>query len=291
LTDRVRGPQSNSDGQHAAAGATIAVSDTTKNQGGGAAASSTTRYFLSSNTALDAPDVLLGGRAVPALAAGSTDSGGASLMLPSGTATGIYYVIAQADGAAVVPETVETNNTRVSGALRIGPDLIVGSLSGSPTGAAGSPITMNDNTKNQGSGTAAASSTGFYLSSDASIGSTDALLGSRSVGELAPGATSSGSVSLVIPANIAPGTYYVLSRADWNSAVPETSETNNDRAFIVRIGGDLVVSALSVPATAAANGLITVTDTTRNQGLAPVPGSETGFYTTTNQEETRQRRR
>ena len=42
--------------------------------------------------------------AVPALAAGSISSGATSLMLPSNTATGIYYVIAQADGAAAVPE-------------------------------------------------------------------------------------------------------------------------------------------------------------------------------------------
>jgi subtilisin family serine protease/subtilase family serine protease len=266
----------------AAAGTAISASDTTKNQGGGGAESSTTRFYLSSNTALDASDVMLGTRLVPALAAGSTNSGGVSLMLPSSTATGIYYVIAQADGAAAVPETTETNNIRVSGALRIGPDLIVGSLSGTSTAAAGSSITMNDMTKNQGAGGAPASSTGFYLSINSSIDATDTFLGSRSVGELAPGAASSGSVSLVIPGNTGPGTYYVLGRADWNSAVPETSETNNDRAFIVRIGGDLAVSALSVPVTAAANGLIMVNDTTKNQGLAPVAASETGFYLSLN---------
>lgn len=266
----------------AAPGTAISVSDTTKNQGAGGAASSTTKFHLSANTALDASDVLLGTRAVPALAAGSLSGGATSLMLPSNTATGIYYVIAQADGAAAVPETSETNNTRVSGALRIGPDLIVGSLSGTSTAAAGALITMNDTTKNQGAGTAPASSTGFYLSVNSSIDATDAFLGSRPVGELAPGAASSGSVSLMIPGGTATGTYYVLSRADWNSAVPETSETNNDRAFIVRIGGDLVVTALSVPVTGAANGLITVTDTTKNQGLAAVPASQTGFYLSLN---------
>ena len=113
-----------------------------------------------------------------------------------------------------MPETTETNNTRVSGALRIGPDLIVGSLSGTSAAAAGASITMNDTTKNQGAGGAPASSTGFYLSINSSIDATDAFLGSRSVGELAPGATSAGSVSLVIPGNTGPGTYYVLSRAD-----------------------------------------------------------------------------
>src|SRR5204862_6474348 len=47
----------------AAAGSTITVSDTTKNQGGGAAGSSVTYFYLSANVLLDAPDVFIGNRA------------------------------------------------------------------------------------------------------------------------------------------------------------------------------------------------------------------------------------
>ena len=46
----------------------------------------------------------------------------------------------------------------------------------------------------------------------------------------------------------------------------------------IRIGGDLVVPTLSVPSTATVNGPITVTDSTRNQGLRAVPESRTAFY-------------
>ena len=267
----------------AAAGTAINVSDTTKNQGGGAAGPTTTRYYLSSNTALDASDVALGGRALPGLAPGVVDTGHTSLTLPPTTGAGVYYVIAQADGAAAMAETSETNNIRASSALRIGPDLIVSAMSGSSSAAAGASITMNDTTKNQGSGAAPASSTGFYLSVNSSIGATDVFLGSRSVGELAAGAVSSGPVSLMIPPDTAPGSYYIVGRADWNAVVAETSNTNNDRAYgYLRVGGDLVVSTLSVPVTARANGPLTVTDTTKNQGLAPVQGSETGFYLSLN---------
>ena len=38
---------------------------------------------------------------------------------------GTYYVIAQADGASEVPETTETNNTKFSAAIKVGPDLVV----------------------------------------------------------------------------------------------------------------------------------------------------------------------
>ena len=58
---------------------------------------------------------------------------------------------------------------------------------------------------------------------------------------------------LQIPADTAPGSYYVIAMADWNSGVAETAETNNDRASgPIRIGGDLVVASLSAPATATA---------------------------------------
>ncbi|HUE89433.1 MAG TPA: CARDB domain-containing protein [Vicinamibacterales bacterium] len=267
----------------AAAGSTISVSNTAKNQGGGSADASTTRFYLSVNLALDSLDVGLGNRPVPPLAAGASDTASTSLVIPAGTPTGTYYVVAQADMGNAVPETMETNNTRASWAVRIGPDLIVTAISGPSTAAAGATITVSDTTKNQGAGTAAASATGFYLSTNWTIDSTDVFLGSRPVGELAFGATATGSALLQIPADTLPGSYYVIARADWNNAVPETFETNNDRASgTLKIGGDLVVSALSAPTTAKADGLITLSDTTKNQGTEAVPASSTGFYLSSN---------
>ncbi len=49
-------------------GSTITVTDTTRNVGGGLADASTTSFYLSTNPTLDAADLWLGGRAVPALA-------------------------------------------------------------------------------------------------------------------------------------------------------------------------------------------------------------------------------
>jgi subtilase family serine protease len=267
----------------AAAGSTITVSDTTKNQGGGSADASTTRFYLSANTLLDSSDVVLGSRSVPLLTAGASDASSTSLTLPATTATGTYYVIAQSDTANAVVETSETNNHRVSSALKVGPDLIVTAVSAPSTAAAGATMTVSDTTKNQGAGTASASSTGFYLSANTILDATDAFLGSRAVGELASGAAASASTALQVPAETAPGSYYVIAKADWNSLLPETTETNNHRVSgAVKIGGDLVVSALSASATAKADGPITVSDTTKNQGTETVPASATGFYLSSN---------
>jgi thermitase len=267
----------------AVAGGTIDVSDTTKNQGGGGSATSTTRFYLSTNGALDGSDQLIGSRSVRLLAPGASASFTTTLTVPATAAGGTYYVIAQADGASEVPETTETNNTKFSAAIKVGPDLIVSAMPAPATAGAGGTISVTDTTKNQGAGTAGASSTGFYLSANTSVGPGAKFIGSRSLGELASNGTSTVSTPLQIPADTLPGSYYVVGRADWNGYVAETSDTNNDRSSgVIRIGGDLVMSAVSVSAAGMAGGPITLTDTTKNQGAAPVTETVTGFYLSSN---------
>ena len=65
-------------------GGTIVVSDTTTNLGAAAVAESATRFYLSTDTILNAADMLLSGaRAVPALAAGAGSTGSTTLSLPT----------------------------------------------------------------------------------------------------------------------------------------------------------------------------------------------------------------
>jgi subtilisin family serine protease/subtilase family serine protease len=262
-----------------AAGATFTVSETTKNQASGSAAGSTTRFFLSANASLDAADVILGSRVVAALAPGASETAITSLSVPAAVSAGTYYVLAQADAASVVPETSESNNVNESSSIKIGPDLILTTVSAPASAVAGGTITVTGITKNQGAGAAAASATGFYLSDNAGFDATDVFLGAGGVSDLAAGGVATASTSVQIPASVAPGSYYIVGRADWNSVVQETSESNNHKpSAAIKIGGDLVLTAVAAPATARATGAITVTDTTKNQGVAPVPQSATGFY-------------
>src|SRR5262249_27847464 len=108
---------------YAAAGGTISITDTTANLAASSpAAPSTTRFFLSTNTTLDAADIAIGSRAVPALASGASSAGATPVTIPAGTATGRYYILAKADGANVVAEKNEANNVSAR-SLRVGPDL------------------------------------------------------------------------------------------------------------------------------------------------------------------------
>jgi subtilisin family serine protease/subtilase family serine protease len=95
----------------AVAGQTISVGDTTKNKGAQAASPTTTDFYLSTNSSLDASDVRIGSRSVPALAGGTSSAGTAAVTIPSGTTAGTWYIIAKADAAGAVAETWETNNT------------------------------------------------------------------------------------------------------------------------------------------------------------------------------------
>jgi subtilisin family serine protease len=266
-----------------AAGGTISAVDTVKNQGGGDAASSRTLFYLSANSTLGAGDLQLAeSRAVPAIAAGASSVGTTVLTIPPATEVGSYYIVAKADGDDVVGETSETNNT-MARTILIGGDLTVSALTVPGNGAADSTIVVTDTTKNQGGAAAAVSVTRFYLSVNPTLDSGDTLLaGGRDVSPLASGTSSSGSTTVVIPAAVAPGAYYIVAKADADGAVPETSETNNTYSRAIQIGSDLVVTAFTVPAKAGAGTPFTVSCTIANQGGGPAAASITRFYLSAN---------
>ena len=265
-----------------APGGTISVSDTTRNQGTGAAgAASQTSYFLSRDVFLDGADTPLGGRPVEALAIGAASTATVSLTLPDSVATGTYFIFAKADGVGELVEVNETNNHKAA-AISIGADLLVTSFTAPAAAAAGATFTVSDTTANQGSAPVPASRTSFYLSTNVAFDNADTLLQSRSVGPLAAGASSTGNATLTLPATLATGTYYLIAQADGDSAIAELNEINNGRASAIRVGPDLVVSALSAPLRAAGGGTIAVTDTTANSGSGPAAASATAFYLSSN---------
>jgi subtilase family serine protease len=264
------------------AGSTIVVTDTTTNQGGGTVAASVTRFYLSRTAVLDASATLLaGGRAVADLAAGTGSTGSTTLVIPSSVVTGSYYFIAKADADGANVEALEGNNTAAR-SITVGGDLIVSALTVPSKATADSTILVNDTTTNQRAGTVAASITRFYLSANAVLDASDILLaGSRTVPELAASVTSTGSTSVTLPSTVAAGAYYIIAKADADNTAVETDDANNTIARTIQIGGDLVVSSLTVPAKGGVGGTIVVSDTTTNLGAAAVAESATRFYLST----------
>jgi subtilase family serine protease len=220
---------------YAAAGGTISISDTTANLSASSpAGASTTRFFLSTNTTLDAADIVIGSRAVPALASGTSSAGATPVTIPATTATGTYFILAKADGANVLAETNEANNVSAR-ILRVGPDLVaaVRSIAGTPT--AGATISVQDLTSDPSAVATPQSTTGYYLSKDNHLDAGDILIGRRTVPALAAGGSSLASAPAVIPAGTVPGAYFILAVADYQKVIVESNESNNANAFPITV--------------------------------------------------------
>lgn len=256
-------------------GASIKISDITKNLGS-AAPSTITRYYLSSDALVDGSDLVLGARPIPALASGAQSSGSVSVVIPLATASATYFVIARADADGIVAEANEGNNI-LTHVIEIGLDLTISSLSAPAWIGAGTTISVSDTTKNRGTGAAPASTTAFYLSPTSALAADAVMMGSRVVPPLAPGASDSGSASVSVPAGLA-GDFYVIAVANAGVGVEGSEGANNTKSKAVRVGPDLYVTSLNGPASAQAGTAISVTDVTRNGASINAPASTTRYY-------------
>ena len=144
-------------------------------------------------------------------------------------------------------------------------------------------MALTETTRNQGTGSASASATRYFLSSNSLLDASDtALTPDHVVPQLDAGLTHSASLTITIPANTPAGSYFLIAKADAAGVVTETNENNNTLAKSIQIGGDLAVSTFTVPAKAGAGASISVSDTTINQGAGPVASSATRFYLSAN---------
>jgi len=267
-------------------GTSFLISDTVKNLSPVAAGSSRTQFYLSSDAVRNAGDKLLGGHVVPALVGNQTSTATISLLIPSSTALGAYFLLACADDTGLVDETNETDNCLASTAmLQIGrPDLVVTALTGVPSAAIpGSFFPLTDTVKNQSAFPAGVSRTQFFLSADGAKDSGDRVMsGARVVPALESGLSSTGTVTVTVPSNTPLGAYYVLACADGIGAVPETDESNNclRSTAPIQVGRpDLAVTALGEPpATAVRGSSLKVSDTVTNQSPFQAGTSRVQYY-------------
>jgi Ca2+-binding RTX toxin-like protein len=108
--------------------------------------------------------------------------------------------------------------------------------------------TLSFHINNTGSGTAAASTAGIYLSTDSTITTADTRINTHSTPSLAAGATDVESVVLALPNNLTPGTYYIGVIADYSNVVTESSEADNVSTAVPIILGDLNANTLNATA-------------------------------------------
>jgi parallel beta-helix repeat protein len=270
----------------AAPGAAIQVADTVGNQSGFAAGTSRTQYYLSVDASKNAGDKLLGGRTVPALAPGGVSTGTVTLIIPTNTLLGSYFLLACADDTGFLLESNETDNCRASAtAVQVGrPDLVMTALGNPPAAVVpGGNFPVTDTVRNDSLYPAAASRVQYYLSLDTIKSTTDKLvIGARAVASLAAGAISPGGITVVVPTNTPAGTYFLIACADDARQVVEIDESNGCRASTgqVEVGRpDLVSTEVSEPPPTVVRGKsFSVSDTVRNQSAFNAGASRVQYY-------------
>ncbi len=223
----------------AGAGLAYAAKDTTRNNGEGDAPASQTWFYLSTNSVKDGSDVHLvpeAGRSVAPLAPAATSTGTTAVTIPSDTTAGKWFLLACADGPGAIAESNEGDNCRAK-TVYVGPDLKVSKLTAPASAIPGQTIAVTDTTQNAGGApTAVVTTTRLYLSANKKLDASDVPLGpGRSVAILAAGGKSADTTNVTIPAETAPGTYYILAKADDGGVQPESKETNNVKFALLTV--------------------------------------------------------
>ena len=121
------------------------------------------------------------------------------------------------------------------------------------TVSAGDSLTVDAYNMNLGNAVAASPTTaGIYISTDATITTSDTLLTTISTSPTLatvsqPGYYDHQTVTVTLPGNLAPGTYYIGGIADYNNQLAESNETNNTYNVV-----QITVAAASSPPAAQA---------------------------------------
>ena len=258
----------------AALNQTVPMSWTVTNQGTiKAPAVWSDRIYLSSDGQWDASDLLLG--TFRTTVAGTLDPAASVAMsqmiaIPLVAETGSRYLLFIADGTGDLGEADEANNLRSAPITITAPDLLVTQLTAPTAASWGQTIRVEWTVANQGQGTATVPWVdSVYFSKDDRFDAADVYLNQAYADANLPfaaNATYSFNREVVIP-NGATGLNYLLVVADASHSQPESNEANNVRASAIELSAaDLVVTAVTAPASVSLGQTINLTWTVLNQG-------------------------
>ena len=268
----------------ARAGDNVAYTITVHNSGPNDATGVQLTYTLASNLILvsatpSSGSCVLGAPIICDL--GNLASGGSITVTVVATTTAIGTVVSTASVLADQTEIAPGNNSDAEKTVVTLPNLLVPVLNAAAAVAPGADLVINDTTKNNGSVTAAPSTTKFYLSTDNKFDAGDVLLGSRAIAALATKQSSAGSTTVTIPPGTALGKYFLIAVADADNLVAETKDKNKKSRKLSVTRPDLTASRLNSPSSAAVGSSIVINETTSNKTAVSAGVSTTNFFLST----------
>ncbi|MBR0953406.1 M10 family metallopeptidase C-terminal domain-containing protein [Bradyrhizobium canariense] len=223
------------------AGGNLTVDAYNMNLGDDVAGPSTARIYLSTDATITTSDTLLATVSTSMTLAtvnqpGYYDHQTILVALPSNLAPGTYYIGGIADYNNQLGERDETNNTynvvQITVTAAGHPDLSEYVAVDKTTVAAGSGLTVDAYNMNLGNAVAGPTTAGIYISTDATITTSDTLLTTIATSSTLatvslPGYYDHQAVAVTLPGSLAPGTYYIGGLSDYNNLLSESNETNN----------------------------------------------------------------
>ena len=202
----------------------------------------------------------------------------------STTVDGVLYKFGaseQADGTWLIEVVGDGGTTPPPPAQK--PDLVVEQPTVSKsTLTPGENFTLSAAVKNQGAGSAAATTLRYYRSTDATISTSDTLVGTDNVSGLGASQSSTASISLTVPTSA--GTYYYGACVE---AVTDESSSDNNCSDAVSITvqhleSDLVVEQLTVSKrTLTPSENFTLSATVTNEGTGSAAATTLRYYRST----------
>jgi subtilase family serine protease len=240
-------------------------------------------------------DTILGGAGIDTVIYSGNKS---NYTISYNASTQIYTVVDKRTGSVDGTDTVSgvdyfqfSDVTVASSALIEPPNLSAQVFPSSSSAASGGTLSISAFVVNYGTGPAGASTTKIYLSTDSNITTSDIVLSTINSGPLAvvgqSGYYDAQSMSVVLPANLASGTYYIGAMADYNNQIAERDETDNTyNVAPINITGGAPLPNLSAQvfpssSSASAGTAVSVSTFVVNYGNGPAAASTAKIYLST----------
>ena len=238
----------------------FSVSIHVKNQGDSRALSPTARFYRSTDATISSRDTEIGTLRLRHMEASDHfDRGSIKVSTTAPSTAGTYYYGACIDAAEGESDT--TNNCSSGEAVTVveasGSDLVIESFRIPAIDANFPTLPMYATVRNQGSGWSASTPVSFYLSTDATITTSDTRIDGQYVKRLAPSETSGyGDVQVTTTAESTPGTYYYGACVQAVSGETDTTNNCSDAVAVTVSDDDDAPSAPGKPTslTATAEG-------------------------------------
>lgn len=201
--------------------------------------------------------------------------------------SGMKYLVAVVDHQVAHGEIDPFNNTASrSTTFAASRDLVTRNLTASTTTwEVGKNVTLSSRTVNTNSLATSPSKTGYYLSANRVISTTDKLIGTYDVPLLGQNGYWQATQTFRLPETPSTGQCYLGVYADRTTTNIEVNEANNSMYLVGNCENrpDLQVSNLSASTTTWQRGTrVTITSRTTNIGSGGAAAHQTGYYLSTN---------